>query len=156
MLPPLWSPSPERVSRANLTAFLDQVRQSAGGPATLADVDELHQWSVDAPAAFWSAVWTFCRIEADGVTPPSAQAEQVVTGLDRMAPPDRVLGPRWFPEARLNFAEHLLRHRDERAEEPALIAWNELGRQKVVDARGAGIGGGPLPRSAATGGGGGR
>jgi acetoacetyl-CoA synthetase len=46
-----------------------------------------------------------------------------------MAPPDAELGPRWFPGARLNFAENLLRHSDDR---PALIFWNEVGRQREL------------------------
>ena len=41
-----------------------------------------------------------------------------------MAPPDPVLGPRWFLGARLNFAENLLRYQDERE---ALVFWNERG-----------------------------
>ena len=41
-----------------------------------------------------------------------------------MAPPDPVLGPRWFTGARLNFAENLLRRYDD-AE--ALVLWTERG-----------------------------
>jgi acetoacetyl-CoA synthetase len=46
-----------------------------------------------------------------------------------MAPPDPKLGPRWFPGARLNFAENLLRHTDDRT---AIVFWNEQGRQRVL------------------------
>jgi acetoacetyl-CoA synthetase len=46
-----------------------------------------------------------------------------------MAPPDPVQGPKWFPGARLNFAENLLRRRDGRT---ALVFWNELGRQREL------------------------
>ena len=46
-----------------------------------------------------------------------------------MAPPDRTLGPRWFPGARLNFAENLLRYDDDR---PAIVFWNERGRQRAL------------------------
>jgi acetoacetyl-CoA synthetase len=49
-----------------------------------------------------------------------------------MAPPDPVLGPRWFPGARINFAENLLRFRDDR---PALVFWNEQGRQRSLGFR---------------------
>ena len=58
----------------------------------------------------------------------------MVIGLDRMAPPDPKLGPRWFPGARLNFAENLLRYADDR---PALVFWNERGRQRELSYRGA-------------------
>src|SRR6185503_6623943 len=54
------------------------------------------------------------------------QWERVLRGADRVAPPDPELGPRWFEGARLNYAENLLRHRDDRL---AIIAWNELGAQ---------------------------
>jgi acetoacetyl-CoA synthetase len=53
----------------------------------------------------------------------------VVIGLERMAPPDPERGPRWFPGARLNFAENLLRHSDD---QEALVSWNELGRQSSL------------------------
>jgi acetoacetyl-CoA synthetase len=58
--------------------------------------------------------------------------DEVVVGLERMAPPDPELGPRWFPGARLNFAENLLRYDDDRA---ALVFWNELGRQRELSYR---------------------
>ena len=63
--------------------------------------------------------------------PDGAPWDEVVVGLDRMAPPDPVLGPRWFPGARLNFAENLLRHDDDR---DAIVFWNERGRQRRADA----------------------
>jgi acetoacetyl-CoA synthetase len=55
--------------------------------------------------------------------------DEVVVGLDRMAPPDARLGPHWFPGARLNFAENLLRYADEH---PAVVFWNERGRQREL------------------------
>jgi acetoacetyl-CoA synthetase len=56
----------------------------------------------------------------------------VVVGLDRMAPPDPIRGPRWFPGARLNFAENLLRYDDSR---PAIVFWNERGPQRSLTFR---------------------
>ncbi|HWJ23996.1 MAG TPA: acetoacetate--CoA ligase, partial [Gemmatimonadaceae bacterium] len=53
--------------------------------------------------------------------------------LERMAPPDPVLGPRWFPDARLNFAENLLRFDDDRE---ALVLWTESGRQRALTYKG--------------------
>ena len=53
-------------------------------------------------------------------------------GLDRMAPPDPALGPCWCPGARLNFADNLLRHADDRE---ALVFWNERGRQRALTYR---------------------
>jgi acetoacetyl-CoA synthetase len=118
---PIWMPSPERVARANLTRFM---REHAPQPA---DYPALYAWSVAHPEEFWPAVWRFTGIVAD--SRPGAPWDAVLVGGDRMAPPDPIRGPRWFPGARLNFAENLLRWRDDR---PALVFWNELGRQRVL------------------------
>src|SRR5438105_14933688 len=49
-----------------------------------------------------------------------------------MGPPDPEKGPRWFPDASLNFAENLLRFTDD---EPALSSWNEEGHQRTISYR---------------------
>ncbi len=118
-MPPLWSPTPEAVARANLTRFTARFRPGA-------DYSELWRWSVEMSEEFWPAVWDFCGVVAEerAGSPPW---DTVLEGGDRMAPPDPLLGPRWFRGARLNFAENLLRHRDER---DAIVFWNERGRQR--------------------------
>ncbi len=131
MTQPIWEPDSGRIARARLSEFLDRLRSgqlAARSPSarTLVDVAALYQWSVDHPESFWPAVWEFCGILAEGVVPPQAVDLDVVHGLERMAPPDVEHGPRWFREARLNFAENLLRHTDD---DPALVAWNEHGRK---------------------------
>ena len=128
---PVWTPSPARVARANLTRFLEHVRTGAAGAEHVSDISSLHRWSVSHPEAFWPLVWDFCQVLAE--KPPGRLPwDAVGVGLDRMAPPDPVLGPRWFPGARLNFAENLLRWEDERE---ALVFWNETGRQAVLTYR---------------------
>jgi acetoacetyl-CoA synthetase len=89
------------------------------------DWDGLYRWSVGQPEAFWAAVWDFCGVVADERS-GKAPWDAVLVGRDRVAPPDPTLGPRWFTGARLNFAENLLRYRDDR---DALVFWNEHGRQ---------------------------
>jgi acetoacetyl-CoA synthetase len=123
---PLWTPSPERIGQANLTRFIDWLRRR--GIVDAADFAGLYGWSVAEPDDFWPSVWEFCGVVA-GRRPDGSLWESVVTGLDRMAPPDTILGPRWFDGARLNFAENLLRYADDR---PAVIFWNELGRQRAL------------------------
>jgi acetoacetyl-CoA synthetase len=122
----LWTPPPDRVAAASLTAFLASVR--AAGRPTVRDYASLHRWSVEAPEEFWPAVWRFTDLIADE-TKGSDPWDAVVIGLSRMAPPDPGRGPWWFPGARLNFAENLVRHTGDR---PALIFWNESGRQRAV------------------------
>jgi acetoacetyl-CoA synthetase len=126
---PLWIPDADRVRRANLTAFIARVRERRP-PASqgVTDFSSLYRWSVERPDAFWPLVWEFCGVLADE-RPDKPPWDEVVVGLDRMAPPDPVLGPRWFPGARLNFAENLLRYKDDRA---ALVFWNERGRQREL------------------------
>ena len=124
---PLWTPDAERIARANMTQFIGHVRRChPSGAAGVSDFPSLYQWSVHRPEAFWPEVWRFCGVIADD-RPGKPPWDDVIIGLDRMAPPDPKLGPRWFPGARLNFAENLLRHSDDR---PALVFWNEQGRQR--------------------------
>ena len=117
---PLWTPSPAYVARANLTRFISTA--NARG-ANANDYASAYAWSLEQPEAFWGAVWEFCGIVA-GRDANGAVWRSVLEGGERMAPPDPKLGPRWFDGARLNFAENLLRFRDDNV---AIIAWNELG-----------------------------
>ena len=125
----LWTPDPNRVQRANLTSFIQHIQQQkpAGSEGVL-DYASLYRWSVDRPEAFWPMVWEFSGVIADE-RPGQRPWDEVGVGLDRMAPPDPDRGPRWFPGARLNFAENLLRYADAH---PALVFWNERGRQRTL------------------------
>ncbi|HSA54288.1 MAG TPA: AMP-binding protein, partial [Gemmatimonadaceae bacterium] len=129
---PLWTPSLERINRTHLRAFASQLRRTGDVDAVTAegaiDYDALWRWSVDRPERFWPAVWRYAGVVCDqreGRDP----WDEVVRGLDRMAPPDPERGPRWFSGARLNFAENLLRYRDGRE---ALVSWNEQGRRGAL------------------------
>src|SRR5690242_6140288 len=117
MTEPIWSPSKERVEAANMTGFLRE-----NGFSTYR---EAWEWSVAHPEQFWPRMWEFSGLIGD-------KWDDVVIGLDRMAPPDHELGPRWFTGSRLNFAENLLRYRDDG---DAIVAWNESGRQRAISWR---------------------
>jgi acetoacetyl-CoA synthetase len=104
MAAPLWQPSAERIERSRLTAFMRTLERDHG--VRCADYAALHRWSIEEPELFWSAVWSFGGVIAE------TRGSEVVRDGERMP------GARWFPEARLNFAENLLRRRDEA---PALI-----------------------------------
>jgi len=128
---PLWIPSADAVARSHFRHFAEAVARggqvdalSGGG----VDYDRLYQWSIAHPESFWPEVWRYCGVIADE-RPDRDPWDEVVIGLDRMAPPDPVLGPRWFTGARLNFAENLLRYTDDR---DALVSWNESGRRSVI------------------------
>ncbi len=90
--PVLWQPSPERIERAAVTRFA----AAAGMPG--APYDALWRWSVEDVERFWRSVWEHFDVQADGAGTPV---------LASRAMP----GARWFPEARLNYAEHVFRGR---------------------------------------------
>lgn len=99
MRKPLWIPSEERKRDANITRFINQV--NARYKLNLASYSDLYHWSVNNLPDFWQTVWDFVEIKA------SKKYDSVVTDLSAFP------GARWFPGARLNFAENLLRYRDD-------------------------------------------
>lgn len=107
---PLWRPSEDRVREANLTKFLAFVKEKHR--LKIRSYPDLHRWSVDQVSDFWSAIWDFTGIIS------SRRFDKVVDDLSKFP------GASWFPGARLNFAENLLRHKDERI---ALVARSEEG-----------------------------
>ncbi len=99
------------------------MRARHGAAAVGDDYSHLHTWSVRHRAAFWREVWRVCDVSAsscDGGDPSSPAG----VALDQMEPPGTATGPHWFPNARLNYAEHLVKHRDSRT---AIVAWTERG-----------------------------
>jgi acetoacetyl-CoA synthetase len=115
------------VRNANITRFVTSLRASgvlaAGQDGVPLQYSVLHEWSIRNREEFWRATAEYCGLVADDF-----ESSKCI-GLDRMAPPDPVLGPKWFEGATLNFAENLLRFKDER---PAIISWNERGRQQSL------------------------
>ena len=129
----LWTPPPERAARSRIVEFARLAeRHGAKGlfraDGTL-DYFALHRFSIDRREVFWPLVVEYGEVIGEGFARAGAPAEQVCAGIDRMAPLDPEAGPRWFPEARLNFAENLLRRRDGGE---ALVAWNEQGRYRSL------------------------
>ena len=95
----LWQPSPERIAGANVTRFAALVRERHG--VDTGDYAALHRWSIENRAAFWSAIWEYGAVIGE-----RGEGPVLVDG-------DRMPGAKWFPGARLNFAENLLRRRDD-------------------------------------------
>ena len=94
-----------------------------GAMSSIASFDALYEWSVRDLELFWLEVWSFCGV-ISAAGDQTLACEQPLIGRSRMAPPDPTLGPKWFLGSRLNFAENLLRFRDDRT---ALVFWNERG-----------------------------
>ncbi len=99
MKTPLWIPSDERKQQANITHFIREV--NARHKLNLSSYADLYKWSVENISNFWEEVWDFAEIKS------SQQYDSVVTDLSVMP------GTKWFPGAKLNFAENLLRYRDD-------------------------------------------
>ena len=93
MSDPIWSPGPARRQTANIRRFMDLARKELD--PGIGEYRDLHRYSIEHPTEFWRTVWEFCEVVGyPGTT--------VVTDIDKMP------GAKWFPAARLNFAENLL------------------------------------------------
>jgi acetoacetyl-CoA synthetase len=112
---PMWQPTEGAIEQAQLTQFARHVVRKHR--LELNTYPEFYRWSVDEPEAFWNEVWEWCGVRA------SRKGSTVLVDGDKMP------GAKWFPEARLNFAENLLR-RGDRGD--ALVFWDERGPQRRV------------------------
>ena len=90
---PLWIPSDSQIKSSPMYRFMTWCGTRAG--RDFSDYDAFHQWSIDDRAAFWSAVWDYCGVKGE-------KGERLLENGDVM------LDARFFPDARLNFAENLL------------------------------------------------
>jgi acetoacetyl-CoA synthetase len=115
MTQPLWVPSESRVANANMTRFMHAVNSRYATRFT--SYDELHQWSVAHREDFWSIMWDFGGILA------SHKGERILLHGEQMP------GSIWFPDASMNFAQNLLRYRDDRT---ALVFRGEDGRRDAI------------------------
>lgn len=105
---PLWQPSAAAIAASNMTAFMRAVEREYN--ICVPHYAALYDWSIREPEQFWRAVWRFCAVIAE------RRGDTVLEHRDRMP------GARWFPQARLNFAENLLRRDDNQC---AIAFWGE-------------------------------
>ena len=103
----LWQPDSQRIQYSNLACFMAHVGTDWG--VELEDFPALYQWSIQEPEKFWQTLWHFAHIKGQ-------MGETVLENADQMP------GARWFPEARLNFAQNLLRRVDQ---SDAIVFWGE-------------------------------
>ena len=116
----LWQPSEERIKSTNMYRFMMFINERYNKDFT--EYAPLYQWSIDNIPEFWASMWEFAGIKA------SEPYTQVVDDVAKMP------GARWFQGAKLNFAENLLRYRDDRialifrgeGQDPVRMTYKEL------------------------------
>jgi acetoacetyl-CoA synthetase len=133
----LWEPPAELVERARLSEYMRWLEAERG--LSFADYDELWRWSVDDLEAFWSSIWDFFGVQADG-------------GYERALGGRTMPGAQWFAGTSLNYAEHVFAGKDDakaailhasELRELGELSWGELRAQVAATAaglRGLGVG----------------
>ena len=94
----LWQPSEDRIKNSNMYRFMGVINKKFD--KDFSDYHQLYQWSIENIPDFWASMWDFAQVKT------SRPYEQVVDNITKMP------GAKWFQGARLNFAENLLRFRD--------------------------------------------
>jgi len=95
---PLWAPDDEKIASANLTHYIEYLNEKG---YDIGSFKELYRWSVENREDFWVSIWDFCDVKY------SRKWDDV------LVEPHDMLRSKWFQGARLNFAENLLRYRDD-------------------------------------------
>ena len=126
----LWEPSTELVERSRMVEFMRWLERERG--LAFEGYAQLWQWSVDDLDGFWSAIWEFFEVQADGEPTPVLASREMP-------------GAEWFPGTRLNYAEHVFAGKSDREvailhaselRELEELSWGELRRQVAATAAG--------------------
>jgi acetoacetyl-CoA synthetase len=96
----LWKPDEERIKSTNMYSFMNVINEKCN--KDFSDYSSLYKWSIDNIPEFWASFWEYADVIA------SKQYDKVVDDLTKLP------GANWFSGAELNFAENLLRYRDDR------------------------------------------
>ncbi|MET7497755.1 acetyl-coenzyme A synthetase N-terminal domain-containing protein, partial [Streptomyces sp900116325] len=122
----LWSPGRRELEDSNVAVFMEWLEEARG--LCFTDYAELWRWSTTDLPGFWSAVWEFYGLDA-------------VTRYDEVLGDASMPGARWFPGARLNFAERCFAQATDtrpalvavaEGRTPVEISWEQL-RREVTD-----------------------
>ncbi len=107
---PLWTPSSERIAATRLADFMAE----CGHPG--ADYADFWRWSVEKPEEFWTRLWDFAGVVGD-------------KGKTTLKDPQKMTGAQYFPDGTINYAQNLLRRRDDT---PAIIFRDEQGGERTL------------------------
>lgn len=111
----LWKPKKETIKNANMTRFINFVNKKFG--KSFSNYWELYDWSVENIPDFWAGVWEFVEIKS------SKPYNHVIDDINKFP------GAKWFIGAELNYAENLLRFRDDK---PAFIFRGETQKRTII------------------------
>ena len=115
MTQPMWQPSQSRIEQTNLWRFIQSINDTH--QLDITDFHQLHQWSIDYSDLFWEQIWHQCNLVA------SHKGNIILHDSSKMP------GALWYPEAKLNFAENLLKFRNSST---ALIYCGEDGGRQEI------------------------
>lgn len=119
----LWQPSPQRIKQSNVTTFIEAAEDSWN--VVIGDFEGLYEFSIASKEKFWQSLIDFAGVTAE------------TWGAVILENADQMPGAVWFPDAKLNYAENLLRNRDDR---DAMVFWGEdqiktrVSRKELYDA----------------------
>ena len=119
----LWQPSPQRIKQSNVTTFIEAAEDSWN--VVIGDFEGLYEFSIESKEKFWQSLIDFAGVTAE------------TWGAVILENADQMPGAVWFPDAKLNYAENLLRNRDDR---DAMVFWGEdqiktrVSRKELYDA----------------------
>ena len=113
---PLWQPTTEQIQSTRLWEFMQQMSQQTGLP--MLDYEALYQWSIDQSEDFWSSLWDFSGVIGE-------------KGQRILVDGDDIEKAQWFPDAKVNFAENLLKYATEKPQQTAIYfqAENKISRE---------------------------
>lgn len=110
----MWQPDSSQIAAARMTDFMQNVNRKHG--TDLKTYSQLHDWSVQHHESFWRDIWDYFDVIGD------AGERTLIDG-------DKIPGAQWFPDAKLNFAENLLRYQDDHI---ALVFRGENGARQQL------------------------
>ena len=111
---PLWQPSKARIEQTQMHKYMQDLQQQG---LSLPDYHALYDWSVAESPAFWASIWDYFDVISE------RRGSHILRDSTKMP------GATWFPDARLNFAENLLRYRDDRT---AIVFVDEQGQRNTL------------------------
>lgn len=114
----LWKPSKARIEESHLQTFVKYLHHHFAYPELHADYPTLHAWSIRHKTTFWQALWAFFDVKG-------------TMGQSLLENEQAMPGARWFPQARLNFAENLLGFATDKSK-LAIIERGEHGRRETL------------------------